>query len=326
MTDSLASWGRKLVTREQFDEYTKPRLMLFMSVDMENSTRLKQNYPRHHSHDWLGKVVHFLEEFPTIIQASRDELASEKNLTLEQLRLWKFQGDEIIFAINIVSPTVADLEIQALGEAIRKWNESIVPEKESKRLFLKGTAWLAGFPVANVVIPVNKMEDYVGPSMDAGFRLSKFSSARRLVLSVDLAWWLLENKSNQEIRFDGRHTIKGLAEGIGYPILWVETKESKYQAIEDELLGRTQQGDFEKMKNLCDSFIEEFGIPRFPPFLYSSSDPEPPEYQKRLALAREELKSTVFFISDDAGGDQGEKTHPDAAALMRKLKEAKKTK
>jgi hypothetical protein len=137
---------------------------------------------------------------------------------------------------------------------------------------------------------------------------------------VDLAWWLLKNRSKQKIRFDGRQEIRGLAEGIGYPILWLETKPSTYQQVEDDMLGRKSQSNLQEMENLCEAFIREFGIPRFPPFLFSAPDPADLKYSELHALAREKLMKTVFFITDEADDGQSEKIHPDAAELIQKLK------
>ena len=80
-----------------------------------------------------------------------------------------------------------------LAEAIKKFNGG------NSSLRVKGTAWVAGFPVRNIELYIpknmhkNKAEpecvrDFLGPSIDLGFRLSKKASEARLILSPSLAY------------------------------------------------------------------------------------------------------------------------------------------
>lgn len=300
------SWQRR-VTKEEFEQHTRPRLMLFLSVDMENSTRLKQNASRRYSREWLGTVVEFLEEFPTLLNAKREDLARKYGGQSPERRVpWKILGDEMIFACEVLVRDDAEREITAMRDAIAQWNAQVMDEKEQRgSLLLKGTAWLAGFPVANAMLSMgNTHKDYVGPSMDAGFRLTKLAAPRRFVLSVDLAWWLLECRTSLRIHFDGRETMKGLAEESGYPLLWLETKASRYQQIENDLLGRAEQEKAEKIKELCEAFISEFGVPRFLPFLVSETGGTPclpPGYEDELKAAKEYLSRMVYLVTGDAG-------------------------
>lgn len=296
------SWNRA-VTKAQFEERAKPRLLLFLSVDMENSTRLKQNASQQYEEGWLNTVVGFLEDFPTLFSAKVEEVGRNAQWSEDTRRKpWKVLGDEMIFVYELSDRAGAEREVMALMQAIEAWNDST--KTDAGKLPLKGTGWLAGFPVANAALPMKEgYEDYVGPSIDAGFRLSKTATPRRFVLSVELAWWLLTCKTNMAIHFEGRQMIKGVAEGNGYPLLWVEIKVSEYQRKEDELLGRNfQPNRDDTLLQLCQAFIEEFGVPRIPPFLYSETD-APPDYKVKLKAARDHLARSFYLITEEDGSE-----------------------
>lgn len=313
------SWERR-VTRGKFEQHARTRLLLFLSVDMENSTRLKQKAGQAHQEEWLDTVVGFLEKFPTLYSAKVEEEGRRSAWKGDTRRKpWKILGDEMIFVLELATREDACREVTALRNAIEVWNRQAKEDKEkSGKLPVKGTGWLAGFPVANAALPMGDHEDYVGPSMDAGFRFAKLASPRRLVISVDLAWWLMECDSPMRIHFDGRETMKGLAEESGYPLLWLEINQSKYQQIENVLLGRSEQERPGKLKSLCEAFITEFGVPAFLPFLPAADAKLSSEYAAKLQAAREHLRN-VYLITDDPLDDSGDHGAHDEGAVQEML-------
>lgn len=310
------------LSEEDFQKETRSRVLLFLSADLANSTQRKRNYLRHCSYDWLEPVVNFLTKFETKLKSARVDLTgSNPQDKRDELELWKFQGDEQIFKVEIKSHKEVDLHIRILQKAIADWNSEVNANENSKDLLLKGTAWLAGFPVANAVLSVGGKDDYLGPSMDAGFRLSKASTPRRITLSVELAWWLLEHGSELKVRFDGREQFKGIAEETGYPLLWLETTESKYQKEEDLALGRDKQTSADVIKKLCAAFIVEFGVPRFLPFLPDDDSSTNSQYDDQFEAARQFLKAKVFILDgeDATGSDNSAKQASAAKELLEQL-------
>ena len=149
-------------------------------------------------------------------------------------------------------------------------------------LDVKSTAWLADFPTRNRIVifekgneddrtddnfawyndqllqayeknPGGYTRDFIGPSIDIGFRLGASASPRLFVLSVELAHLLSgEECGNDDVyrsgpyevprfnfRYEGRQQLKGVMNGTPYPLICIDTSPSKpiHQA-EDKLLGR----------------------------------------------------------------------------------------
>lgn len=309
---------RRQVTPEQFAQLTRRRLLLFLSVDMEGSTRLKQTISNRQAQVWLDVVLRFIEEFPQAFQAKRDEHARKQRRAVPAPRLWKMLGDELVFWVE---PERLH-DVAALVETFRAALETLntrTREERSGAVFplVKGAAWVAGFPVTNAVVRMeDDSEDFVGPSMDAGFRIAKFANSRRFAVSVELAWLLSheEGRSNVTLHFEGCADLKGVAEESGYPAIWIETSPSDFKRLEDDLLGRSAQGSTKKVHQLCDAFIKEYGVPDHTPFLPTdlSTTAIPSGYEGRYELAMHALRS--LYIVDD----------PSAKATMRDKRQAKK--
>lgn len=128
-------------------------------------------------------------------------------------------------------------------------------------LGLKGTAWIAGFPVRNVKIPAEAngglIEDYIGPCIDLGFRLSKYSTERKFVLSVELVWLILSFLEDQQIfsiYYDGKEYIKGFRGG-SYPIFWISKPGKRENDKEMLLLDLRPCSDTGHVVSFCRSFI-----------------------------------------------------------------------
>lgn len=96
--------------------------------------------------------------------------------------------------------------------------------------------------------------DFVGQSIDTGFRVGTAATARKLMLSVELAHMLslecARVKAGPEripkfpiskfrFHFDGRHSLKGVLDGTPYPLLWLDVEPDRLiHATEDILSAR----------------------------------------------------------------------------------------
>lgn len=305
--------NKQTITEEEFAERIKPALRLFLSVDLENSTSLKHKHGHKHQLDgslqdgaWLTVVLQFATEFPQLFEAQLQSHARLHALTaLPPPPLWKMLGDELLFVQSLQRIGDAHTYLHAFREALAKWNNDVAHSPDRGPLFVKGAAWLAGFPIANAVIDAGDgREDYVGPSIDAGFRIARLATRRRLPVSVDLAWLLLhirnQCQSSLDLHFDGPATLKGVAEESGYPSLWLEVGTSEYLKAERGLLGYGPQSDPQKMQELCELFITEFGVPPHLPFL--EGDPgscaKPTGYDDALQNHIEFLRQEIYVVDE----------------------------
>ncbi len=297
--------------REKLGRYG---LRLFASVDLEDSTAFKQNQANRGGRVWLGVLLDFVEKFDQMFWAHIGKAArNAKRAMPPRPQPWKILGDELVFAVEITRSHEAAIYVDALAAALAEWNAGVLanlktPSPATNRpLRVKGAVWLADFPITNAVLPVAGTHyDFVGPAMDAGFRLAKLASPRRLALSVDLVWLLLTQAPDRKIEFAGRtRELKGLAADSGYPQLWIEVPASAYYAHEQQVLGpRRPPIPGAELRTLCKLFIDDFGVPPYPPHLPAESAdyPPPPQLADALIAAQEEL--TLRYP------DTGTKTHP----------------
>ena len=290
----------------ELQERATRRMLLFMSVDMENSTRLKQS-PSSGQNHWLTVIENFIEEFPKLFNAHRGRLQREHTLAeLPEPKLWKVLGDELVFLSEVSTGEHLTCLMEAFRGTLEESNAKTrdhaksPPSAESLRLPVKGTAWVAGFPVTNAAILTDRGSDYVGPAMDLGFRLSKLATPQRLALSVDLAWLLTCFDSRLRFHFEGRLDLRGVSEGVGYPFIWAEVSPSLYQDKEDALLGRASSPA--SLHELCTHFILEHGVPGYLPFLkHEPLATRPPlGYEKDYAQVVEALRKKLFHEPADS--------------------------
>lgn len=295
-----------LITEAEFDRRVRPALRLFLSVDLENSTQLKQRRDSDRE-TWLTAVLLFAKSFPQLFEACLQQRALKDVRSFPSVPpLWKMLGDELLFVQPLQRGQDAHIYIEGFLDALAQWNKDVAsgpPQPDRGSLFVKGAAWIAGFPIANAVIDAgDQRADYVGPSIDAGFRIARLATRRHLPVSVDLAWLLLKTNSHLRLHFDGPASLKGMAEESGYPALWLEVSSSPYVQIERELLGYDVQANLVKMKQLCEHFITEFGVPRHTPFL--QGDPtlssKPPGFDTELEKHVEFLRRQIYIVDESA--------------------------
>lgn len=220
--------------------------ILFLSCDLQNSTQFKQN----EENDWIKTFLAFYTEFPSILSAEVSKSCAGLG---GRLSLWKAIGDELIFSILIQSE-------QECSDATDAWLAAMF-EFELQHLLtktpmtLKGGAFLATVPAPDrrVAIPrtvrarddesqidaeaANETTlntaaeeapaefamDFVGPSIDTGFRVLKYATRRYFVLTVEVAHLLFKHYNDQEQRerrayLVGTHVLKGVWGGKPYPV------------------------------------------------------------------------------------------------------------
>ncbi len=181
--------------------------------------------------------------------------------------LWKSAGDELLFWGALRSTEQAALATAALRNALLRWHEerraasaSDIAQQAKPVIDLKATAWLAGIPVRNVPIelalqrPAIKGEslprgiaqyDFIGPSIDAGFRLTARATKDRMPVSAELALMIARIQTRHSeglypgtrtaiaalrLAADRSATLKGVLLDRRYPNIWVDLHDAAAQA------------------------------------------------------------------------------------------------
>lgn len=238
---------KKTLHRCELGAVLSPQLRLFLSVDIVGSTALKQPMNRGTNDSsvsdikthWLNFVHGFYTGFPELYDKNLLEIQPEADETDRLLKphLWKSLGDELVFTVLLKHPSHAHYYLKAfrssLLDAIENWSV-----KRNLPISFKGTAWLAGFPVFNAAVPIERADqttqeedrfDFVGPLIDIGFRLSKYSSPRKFVISADTAWLISAagDSGGLQFKYHGEEPLKGACHEKPYPIIWIDCHDSE---------------------------------------------------------------------------------------------------
>lgn len=140
----------------------KPRLRIFLSVDLVGSTAFKQARPpellkQNRSEPsslgpaWFKSILSFYRDFESMLReqwASFNAECEDKKLPeCSEPEFWKSNGDELLYTFELREPSEAAgimlLWLSTL-ENYRKALRANTPE-----LDIKSAAWVAGFPVMN---------------------------------------------------------------------------------------------------------------------------------------------------------------------------------
>ena len=326
MTESAADRSPPELATTEADDPLRWRLRLLASVDLIGSTAFKSaTAEKGGVPEWPAVFEEFFDALPADVLAAYDDLTSEEigpepppcavcgGACREKLQTWKFAGDEILFQAEVHQHTEVLRHLRALkrascgtGRRVAAWREKGYP------LRLKASAWLAGFPVTNteLVLPIlgkaasdniatPKLRDFIGPSVDLGFRIGKFASARRFVLSADLAKMVIDAARRAKaqsngagkpfnLRYAGRESLKGVTGGEPYPIIWLDTEDGE-EDPEEKLLGVPPAPEHSTLQKFLEPFLRDSPFLSIP-FIASDEDPEyctvPPDW----AEAREKMR------------------------------------
>jgi len=315
----------KSVSEEEFRLLTEPSLRLFLSADLEGSTRLKQKTEQ--SDGWMGSIALFSIHTKQLFESELQRLTREQNIQKYSCPdIWKQLGDEVVFVHKVQH--IADVRIltEAFCGMVETWNDDLAKGKTERGcLRIKGAAWVAGFPVCNTLIAtLDEREDYAGPSIDAGFRIANLATPNRFALSVDLCWLLARHGFRKSVYFSGSATLKGLNDVAGYPQLWSLVSKSEY-ASQELKMERHSKLTEDDLQALCKSFIEEHGVPRHLPFFEEGGNAKqkPKDFDEKLKIVRGFLRSEIYDVrADSEEGDQP--SSKDTSDLLQRLQDVMK--
>lgn len=255
-----------------------------------------------YSPKWLSPISEFYAAFGKIFETSWLNFIGQPRIDARwpeptsSPEFWKAAGDELIYVLECRDRRELYLCLVAWLDAVKKYRAE---QRANGGLDIKATVWLAGFPITNFEIVFSRtvkpddtqfvedprlrmfflleqwhsnaqeglVRDFIGPSIDTGFRLSGHATPRKLVVSVDVAWLLattpLPPRSNArepidtlKLRFEGAVELRGVIGGRPYPIFWLDTMaEEPLARAEDRLNGRQEPLSQEAVRDFCDAFF-----------------------------------------------------------------------
>jgi hypothetical protein len=262
---------------------------------------------------WFAALQRFYIEMVRNVETVWSEFSNDSEACEEEIgpepRLWKTIGDEVLYSKDLTNS-------RQLSTMIQCWITSAIATRAAlrehdPRLDLKCTAWVGLFPIRNETIlsttdratlkelivdltpegvrkvmdrpslSRNFTPDFVGPAIDIGFRLAKFSSGRKFIISLDVAYILALHLARLPadhparslcFRYDGREEIKGVLGGMLYPIFWIDMRDAdSVEEAEDDLLGRGPL-DFEAIVAFGDRFYGDKRNALFRPYVYGETE------------------------------------------------------
>ncbi len=240
----------------------------------------------------------FLQEWSS--RKSASDLSDQ--LYGEEPTFWKSVGDEVLFVKVLGDHRQISTTLNCWFRAVERMR--IFLKAENASLDVKCTAWVAGFPYRNREVVIGRYPvksgaqienyykesgnllnaiytktdggalsvDYIGPSIDTGFRLTGFSSSRKMVISIDVAHLISMTSFDGEVEridlnYDGSHTLKGVMGGSPYPIFWINMSGKQSLAVKEDKLRAQSTTNREDVKEYCDAFYQEYSSFTFRPFI-----------------------------------------------------------
>lgn len=240
-------------------DFEEPCVRLFLSVDLVGSTAFKNRRETELSSyrngpPWANVFQEFYAGFPRVFER---QIGHHRLDAPIRPRLVKAIGDELLLQTPIESSHDAQQVVRHFAVALVDYKSKNLSDHQ---LSLKGTAWIAGFPINNFRVSFEQEDgrravDFIGPSIDTGFRLTSMSSPRMLTVSVDLALLLLQG-DGLDLYFGGTHNLKGVLGGKPYPHIWYKVAGDDAELHTAELRLSKQTADKDALKQYCEHYIE----------------------------------------------------------------------
>ena len=308
-----------------------PKKRIFLSIDAIGSTRLKSSLAEKGCTPgvWATDFLAFLPEVVVVYKKKLIEVInrhcrgtctkeecvprpSEKETSSHHtVNVWKYIGDEVVLMAELACKEYhAPMHVLALAETINHFNHEFagkpILDDPDNILRFKGTAWVAGFPVANIELDLpgpdkdQTVKDFLGPSMDLGFRLSRFASEDRLIVSASLASLIVNGPALKEpFAYLGEEVTSlplctgGFAEAKGvkdgkHPLIWYPVNEK----AGDNVLCRTTH-------DILKNFLRDYLLKNSEvvPFILDDryADPKYDKEYKKAAKEQKKIPNSPFF-------------------------------
>jgi len=289
---------------------------------------------------WFTVVLQFYQQAEQAFAAQWQDIAAQKvnddgeDFFGDPPELWKTIGDEVLFTKRVDHPWQAVVCMHAWVATLDELRQFLGENK----LNVKSTAWLADFPLRNNEIVLRKLttssledaddtyilnnqnglrdyydvnssgyiRDFIGPSIDTGFRITGFASIRKLAVSVELTYLLgCEQVRAQKqpklyaqknyvlpsfpLKYDGRQQLKGVLNGNGYPVFWIDLDPNNPLSLAEDNVTNNPKPSTLDIFNLAKAFIESQPLFLSKPYMAGCTYPEYGElstYQKQMLQKR----------------------------------------
>lgn len=251
---------------------------------------------------------------------------------------WKGIGDEVVYYKDITHHQEAYCCLHCWINAVNRYR--LILQQKFPKLDVKSTAWVAGFPVNNseIIFRTNVddvvephggsdavfdnaqllkryyngsnrsglVRDFIGPSIDTGFRLAQFASPRKLIVSVDLALLLSSAEGARprefcyhamEFYFDGTSLLKGVLGGVPYPIIWVDLLGADSLESAEDRLSRRENVNQAHLRDYCEEFLAKYKARISRPYIRDRFDVLFSEIPERHVDRLSQLKN--YFNNED---------------------------
>ena len=247
---------------EEKEQMHYPKVHLFFSFDIVNSTMYKTMTGK-----WPLVIRSLLEDIRTRVHRI-DVLFSSY--------LWRVIGDEMIFVQPIQTAATLLDAIDAIFEVTQRifislkngkffdsledqsvTSEEILFLKHQNTLSVKATAWIAvindkiNSSFDNVVFDYSasshnqSIREFLGKDIDTGFRLKEYTQDRRLCISIELAYFLMKNGKQKNLKIMDYVRLKGVWNDNLYPIIWYYSPKI-VRNCQLEMTGHRAKTTFEK--------------------------------------------------------------------------------
>lgn len=280
---------------------------------------------------WVDEFRTFYKEFPIEMDKAYGQLVNASSTEQSYIsnrcpNVWKRIGDEIIFCGRVNNIEHTAMCVSAFIKALECYTLRL--ENDNKPLRVKGAGWLAAFPAPNVSIAISpeliikdqggetipsendeafekvadekpSQFDFLGKGIDTGFRIAKNASEDRFVVSVQLGYVLTQAAESKKFQhsfgYHGREVLKGVINGVPYPIISVDAEssqpKSELKKREAKLTGETKAESLD-LRDFLKAFMEMADIEA--PCLAANgtawSDEWPESYQSYQRSFDENLK------------------------------------
>ncbi|MEM6334338.1 MAG: hypothetical protein AAF823_13460 [Planctomycetota bacterium] len=291
---------------------------IFVSVDLAGSTAFKAGQKVDSSPKWVSTFESFFEEFPSQVTGGYKSLEDFRHrIPANKLQVWKLVGDEVLFTARLTCPQDVLIHVLVVKDAMDQYEKN---ELADKPISLKATVWGAGFPVQNAIVELDlddttSIVDYLGPSIDLGFRLTKFADRRKIPVSLDIAKMILDVRTQElagygrldhaTLLFDGAVPLKGVIGGVSYPIIWIDRLNGQQTTL-DRLEQRVRACDSDTLSEFVQEFYSSHGRSLISPFIVNEGElaygiiPPDLDASRQKLIAENPHVSYEASISDQA--------------------------
>jgi len=204
------------------------RVCMFFSIDLVNSTKFKSRYPQ----KWGEVIYSFYDHVIRTIQ-----------LECPEAEIWKHNGDDIIFRIEITNKDNILMAPSTLHKAMQlAYGKFTLTNQIAKNfLYFKGALWLANIAMDGfndkeqprnflLKVGIDEVVDYVGIDIDEGFRMSQHAMQGKVVLDPKIVyllnkyiteWRRITHQSiDMNVRIVDYKSMKGIWDEKLFPIVW----------------------------------------------------------------------------------------------------------